>query len=99
MNVAFAGSTGHFCNKTDFPGSEGLQGMTVVNIKTQKNLFFFSMSATVWSCRFQAHKNDVYLSRKELMIVQIRACVIQRRVPLFQNVRKAAEIPHVPFLL
>ena len=36
MNVASAGNTGHFCNEIDLAGSEGLEGMTVVNIKTQK---------------------------------------------------------------
>ena len=46
MNVAFAGSTGHFCNEIGLAGSKGLEGMTVVNIKPQKT-FSSSPSATV----------------------------------------------------
>ena len=46
MNVAFAGNTGHFCNEIVLAGSEGLEGMTVLNIKPPKTVSS-SPSATV----------------------------------------------------
>ena len=54
MNITFAGNTRHFCKEVDLAGSEGLEGMTVLNIKPQKTV----SSATVG---FKAHKNDVHL--------------------------------------
>ena len=35
-NSALVGNTGHFGNKIDFAGSEGLEGMKVANTKPQK---------------------------------------------------------------
>ena len=50
MNAAFVGNTGHFHNEIDLAASEGLD--------TSKDLFVFLVSATFWSCRFQARQSD-----------------------------------------
>ena len=43
MNIASVGDTGHFHKEIDLAGSEGLEGMEVVNIKPRKTFSGSSM--------------------------------------------------------
>ena len=65
-NVSLVGNTGNFDNKVDYAGSEGLDGVKVVNIKPHVDPFVFPVVLSLSLFRKQLDKKVATLQLRAL---------------------------------